>query len=100
MNLWQKIKAKYDCRKSHFLSYASGQVDAHEEGEYVISFRIKKIGETKYVLCYGDTKIKNLDTNDEKELKYSEFTGWIDLVRRMVLKTWKTQVKKNLKGDE
>lgn len=100
MNLWQKIKLKYDCRKSHFLSYASGRVDTYEEGEYIISFHIKKTGETEYVLCYGDTKIKNLDTNDEKELNYSEFTGWIDLVRRMVLKTWKTQVEKNLKGDK
>lgn len=100
MNLWQKIKAKYDCRKSRFLSYVTGRVDAYEEGEYIVSFRVKKTGETSYVLRYNDAKIKNLDTNDEKELNYSEFSGWIDLARRLVEKTWKTQVEKNLKGDK
>lgn len=60
MNLLQKIKHRYNCRKSVYLAYARGRINRYKEGDYIISFRIKKIGDRKFVLYYGEGKIKKL----------------------------------------
>lgn len=93
MNLLQKIKHRYNCRKAKYLAYARGRVNNYEEGDYIISFRIKKTGDREFILYYGEGKIKNLDTDCEEGLDALDFTGFIDLAQNVNLQLWDKKVK-------
>lgn len=94
--IFKKKKEVFDNSNQGFINYAKNIINAYDEGEYNISFNVKKISDTDYEVSLADAKIQNLNTLETENLLPIELFGWVDLARNVGLQRWEKIVEEEM----